>query len=128
MTSLPPVSVGDPHAAAHNAERTAINALISSGVGGGSMPFLALARNPELMMFGSITRDANGTPTAASLIWPDGTIGVYAATAVSSLYPGSVDAYYVTYGYPTEINRYTQPAVTRDASGKVSILPAIVVT
>lgn len=88
---------------------------------------LAMARDPDQLIVGAITRDANGAATSAPLVWPDGTVGTYTATTVSTAFPGSVDAYTVTYGSPATIT-YTQPAVTRNTSGAVTTRPALVVS
>ena len=82
-----------------------------------------LARVPEALIDGTITRDSNGAPIAAAVLWPDGTDGNYVADVVSTAFPGSVDAYHITYGSTLT---YTQPAVTRDSSGAVIVTPAIV--
>lgn len=85
---------------------------------------LALARTPEVLIVGTITRDVNGAPTSAAVAWPDGTTGVYTGTA-SVTFPGSIDAYTITYG---TTRTYTQPAVTRDAAGNITAQPAIVIS
>lgn len=82
---------------------------------------VALAAEPDALVVGAITRDATGAAISASIVWPDGTTGTYTATVVSTAFPGSVDAYTLTYGAHT----FTQPAVTRDANGAVTIRPAI---
>lgn len=90
--------------------------------------YVSLARNPDAIITGAITRDANGAATSAAVTWPDGSPGTYTATAVSSAFPGAVDAYTVTYGSPVT-RTYTQAAVTRDASsGAVTTAPAITVS
>lgn len=83
---------------------------------------LDAARDPESLFTGTITRDANGAPTASSVIWPDGVTGTYAGTA-SATWPGAVDSYTITHGSTT----YTQPLVTRNASGAITTRPAITV-
>ncbi|MBT2566586.1 hypothetical protein J7I84_08780 [Arthrobacter sp. ISL-85] len=83
---------------------------------------LALAADPSLLFSGSVTRDANGVATSASLLWPDGTAGVYSGTP-STTFPGSVDAFTVTYAGATTLT-VTQPAVTRDAAGRITNQPA----
>lgn len=85
------------------------------------------ARNPDLLIAGAITRDASGAATSASVVWPDGTAGTYTADTVSTAFPGAVDAYHITYGSPAT-KTFTQPAVTRDSTGAVTNLPALVVT
>jgi hypothetical protein len=84
-----------------------------------------LARDPSQLFSGSVTSDGNGAPTSASVVWPDGVTGVYSGTA-SGTFPGAVDSYTLTRsGAPTIT--YTQPAVTRDASGYITNRPAITV-
>lgn len=85
------------------------------------------ARNPDQLIVGAVARNANGAATSAPVVWPDGTPGTYTADTLSTAFPGAVDAYHVTYGSPAT-RTYTQPAVTRDAGGAVTDLPAIVVT
>jgi hypothetical protein len=85
-----------------------------------------LAADPSLLFSGAVTRDANGAPTSAVVAWPDGVAGTYAGTA-SGTWAGTISAYTITrVGTPTKT--YTQPAVTRDASGYISNRPAITVT
>ena len=90
--------------------------------------YSSLVRNPDTVITGAITRDSNEAATTASVVWPDGTAGVYTATSVSTAFPGAVDAYTITYGSPTVLRTYTQPAVTRDAAGAAITVPAIVVS
>lgn len=90
--------------------------------------FLQLARTPEQIIVGAITRDANGAATGAAVVWPDGTPGIYTATTVSTAFPGAVDAYTITYGSPVTAT-YTQAAVTRDpTTGAATTVPAITVS
>ena len=85
-----------------------------------------LASVPEALFSGSVTVNGDGAPTSASVVWPDGTMGVYSGTASTS-FPGAVDAYTITYaGTPTKT--YTQPTVTRNGSGFITNRPAITVT
>lgn len=86
-----------------------------------------LARNPDLLIAGTITRDANGAATSAPVVWPDGSPGTYTATTLSTAFPGAVDAYTITYGSPVT-KTFTQPAVTRNADGAPTAVPAIVVS
>jgi hypothetical protein len=89
--------------------------------------FLQLAAAPDLIIFGTITRDANEAVTSAPVVWPDASPGTFTATVLSSSFPGAVDAYTVTYGSPVT-RTYTQPTMTRDSGGAVTARPAIVVT
>lgn len=82
--------------------------------------YAQLARDPSALFVGPITL-TNGAPTAAAVIWPDGTEGNYTGTP-SAIFPGSIDAYTITYG---TTRTYTQPAVTRDAAGTITNQPAI---
>lgn len=87
---------------------------------------LALARVPEALFAGAVTRDVNGAATSAVVKWPDGVDGNYSGTA-STAFPGSIDSYTITrVGTPTVT--YTQPAVTRDANGYVTNRPPITVS
>lgn len=88
---------------------------------------VSLARTPDVLIAGTITRDANGAATSAPVVWPDGTPGTYTALEVSSAHPGAVDSYSVTYGSPVS-KTFTQPTVTRNAAGAVTACPAIVVS
>lgn len=95
------------------------------GPAGPGFPRPVAARLPDALIVGAITRDSNGAPTAAAVIWPDGSPGNYTADALSSAFPGAVDSYHITYGSPVT-KTYTQPTVTRDSSGAPITVPAIV--
>lgn len=85
-----------------------------------------LAADPSALFAGAVTRDANGAPTSAVVAWPRGITGTYSGTA-SVTHPGTINSYTITrVGTPTKT--YTQPAVTRDASGYITNRPAITVT
>jgi hypothetical protein len=87
-----------------------------------------LAKAPDTLITGAVTRDSNGAATSAPVVWPDGSPGTYTADTVSTAFPGAVDGYHITYGSPVT-KTYTQPAVTRDAAtGAATSVPAIVVT
>lgn len=88
---------------------------------------MALARDPDALFAGAVTRNADGAATSAVVKWPDGVDGTYSGTASTS-FPGSIDAYTITrVGSPTVT--YTQPAVTRDATtGYVTNRPPITVS
>lgn len=84
---------------------------------------LSLAGTPELLMVGTITRDAYGAPLAADVAWPDGTMGEFAGTP-STEFPGAIDGYTITHGAAV----YTQATVTRNPSGEITAKPAITLT
>lgn len=86
----------------------------------------ALTRQPADIWQGTITRDANGAAISANVTWPDGTPGVYTGTPSVS-FPGSCDSWTITYGIPTQIT-YTQPPVTRDGVGNITVQPMITAT
>lgn len=87
----------------------------------------SLARDPSLLFSGAVTMDGNEVPTSASVLWPDGSPGVYSGTA-STAFPTAVDSYSVTRVLSTGTVTYTQPAVTRDAAGNITNRPNIVVS
>jgi hypothetical protein len=121
--ALIPAGPAAPVTTAPSATVTSLN-----GATGAVDTYLQLARDPQALFIGAITRDANGAPTSAAVAWPNGpdgtyTAGVYTGTP-SATFPGSIDAYTITKGTKT----YTQPAVTRDASGNITVQPAIVLS
>lgn len=72
----------------------------------------------------AITRNANGTPTTATALWPDGSAGVFTATTINATF-ATVDAYTIT--HTTSSKTVTQTAVTRDSAGAVTVKPALTV-
>lgn len=88
---------------------------------------VALARDPESIFGGAVTRNTDGAPTSAVVAWPDGVTGNYSGTASTS-FPGAINSYTITrVGTPTKT--YTQPAVTRDATtGLITNRPPITVS
>ena len=87
---------------------------------------LALAADPLAMVSGAVTRDANGVVTSASVQWPDGTPGVYSGTP-STVWTSSTDAFTVTCAGSPDTVTITQPAVTRDTSGRIINQPARII-
>ena len=84
------------------------------------------ARNPDLLIAGTVTRNSDGAATSAPVVWPDGVAGTYTANTLSSTFAGAVDGYSITYGSPVTAT-YTQPTITRDSNGAASVVPAIIV-
>lgn len=87
---------------------------------------LRFGADPSMLFSGAITRNADGAPISASVVWPDGTVGVYSGTA-NGTWPAAIDSYTVTYAATPTIT-VTQPAVTRDTNGYVTNSPAITIT
>ena len=85
------------------------------------------AKNPDLLIVGSITRDANQAVTSAEVVWPDGTPGTFTAETLSTAFPGAVDGYRITYGSPVT-KTFTQPAITRNSAGAATTVPQIVMS
>lgn len=86
----------------------------------------ALARDPESLFAGPVTRNTDNAPTSAVVEWPDGKTGTYSGTA-STVFPGSIDSYTITWAGPVTVT-FTQPAVTRNSAGHITNRPAITVT
>jgi hypothetical protein len=85
--------------------------------------YVSLAKNPDLLITGDVTR-VDGVVTAAAVVWPDGSPGTFTPTYDSS---GAVASYTITYGSPAT-KTFTQPTITRDASGAATSIPQIVVS
>ena len=86
--------------------------------------YAVLARNPEAVFAGVVTRNGNGAVTSADVVWPNGMPGRYTATTLSSEFLGATDAYQITYGVPAQFT-FVQPAITRNAAGYPTNIPAI---
>lgn len=99
--------------------------LIDSGVAKLSTALLTtLAYLPSILIVGNVTLDANDAITSADVLWPDGTQGTFTALVLSTDFPGAVDSYQITYSTVT----YTQPTVTRNTHGYVTVRPEMVVS
>lgn len=68
---------------------------------------------------------ASGVITKAAIRWPDGSAGQYNVTAINATF-GAADSW--TYTHSITGKTFTQAAVTRDASGVVTFVPAIMVS
>lgn len=91
-----------------------------------------LARDPEALFAGAVTRDANEAPISAIVEWPDkengvAVTGTYSGTA-SVNFPGSISSYTITRITNAGTKTFTQPAVTRNAAGNVVNRPPIVIS
>jgi hypothetical protein len=83
------------------------------------------AKNPDLLVTGAITVDGNDLMTSAAVVWPDGSPGTLTITSRDG--DNAVLEYNITYGSPVT-KTFTQPAITRNANGAATNVPAIVVT
>jgi hypothetical protein len=87
--------------------------------------YLSLAKNPDTLVAGAVTVDANNYVTSAAVQWPDGSPGTLTITSRDA--NGGVLAYNVTYGSPVT-KTYTQPTITRNTAGAATNVPQIVVS
>lgn len=95
-------------------------------IGTVSLPTLSGWAYVQSFQVVSATRDVNGAIVTASIVWPDGVTGVFTTDVASVAFPGAVDAWHATYvGSPSRL--ITQPTVTRDANGAVTVQPAITI-
>lgn len=84
------------------------------------------ARNPETIIVGALTYDANKALVSAPVVWPDGVAGLLTGTP-DLVHTDQLKSWAITYvGPPAHL--FTQPTITFDADGDVTNLPAIVVT
>ena len=83
------------------------------------------AKNPDLLVTGAVTLDGSDQITSAAVKWPDGSPGTLTITSRDA--NGAVLAYKITYGSPVT-KTFTQPAITRNANGAATNVPAIVVS
>lgn len=79
----------------------------------------------ESYILTSATRDADDVITSATVRWPDGSAGVFTATAIDDEF-SAINAYTVTHAASGKT--VTQPAVTRNSSGAVTAQPNITVS
>ena len=93
-----------------------------AGPPGNAIPYVALARSPDLLITGTVTRDANGAATGRPRDVARRTTGTYTADTVSTSFPGAVDGYHITYGSPVT-KTYTQPTITRNSTGAATSCP-----
>lgn len=73
----------------------------------------------------SITYGDNGVIESATVLWPDGSVGVYTTTTKNAAF-SAVDAFTITHADSGKT--VTQPAVTRNSSGAVTVKPALTVS
>ncbi|MBD8056721.1 hypothetical protein ICV35_24030 [Rhodococcus ruber] len=85
--------------------------------------YAELARVPDVILAGAVTRNADGVVTAADVVWPNGVAGVFTATSINATHK-TVDAYEITYGAPPKYT-FIQPTITRNGGGYATNIPPI---
>lgn len=70
-------------------------------------------------------RDSADVITTATLTWPDGSAGVFTTTVKNNTF-SAIDAFTVTHA--ASGRTVTQPTMTRDSIGNVTVRPALTVT
>lgn len=83
------------------------------------------AKVPDTLIAGAVTRDGSDQVTSAIVAWPDGSPGTFTVTSRDG--SGNVLAYTITYGSPVT-KTFTQPTITRNATGSATNVPQIVVS
>jgi len=83
------------------------------------------AKNPDLLIAGTVTLDGSDQVTSAVVQWPDGTPGTMTITGRHAT--GAVTNYNITYGSPVT-KTFTQPTITRNSNGAATNVPQIVVS
>jgi hypothetical protein len=73
----------------------------------------------------SVTRDGDDVLTGIVFKWPDGSDGVFTLTTKNNTWL-AVDAFTITHVTSGKI--ITQPAISRDSNGNISVKPAMTVT
>ncbi len=92
-----------------------------------SIALLGKSIDPLSIASGTITRNASDAPTSFAVEWPDGTAGVY--TGIPSVaFPSAIDSYTLTYVGTSGTKTFTQPTVTRNASGYITNRPKVTMT
>ncbi|QSL99782.1 hypothetical protein SEA_ODAY_38 [Gordonia phage ODay] len=123
--AVPDSAVASKITTSNTATRAAVDARVTA-VGNASYATLAsLARTPDSLIAGAVTRNSDGVVTTAPVVWPDGTPGTYTTAAIHTT--GAVNGYTITYGSPVT-KTFTQPTITRDSSGAATNVPAVVVS
>lgn len=121
--------VGESETLVEDQDVVSIDYVTSSTIVVGSSLWLTTMTLSEAYVLSSATLDANGAITTASIIWPDGSTGVFTTDTASTAFPGSIDAYHITYipsvGPTVTV---TQPLVTRDSTfGNITAQPVLTV-
>lgn len=83
--------------------------------------------NTQNFRLAEAVRDVNGTLVTASIVWPDGTEGVFTSLNFNVEFQGAIDSWEVTYA-ASKFKTITQPIVTRDYNGAVVLQPPLIIT
>lgn len=75
----------------------------------------------------SATRNVNNVIITANLVWPDGATGVFTTVTINTAF-NTIDAWTATYVRSGLSLLITQPLVTRNAEGAVTVQPVITIT
>ena len=120
------IAVPDTDAELDFADLITSEAAFSSTPAGASTPTARLIEmtESEAYQLTTITRDSNGTITSAAVVWPDGAVGTFTTLATSDD-GDDIDSYQITHSLTGKV--VTQPAVTRNAYGDVTVKPALTV-
>lgn len=73
----------------------------------------------------AITYDSGGVVETATVLWPDGSTGVYTTTVKNTQF-SAVDAFTITHADSGKT--VTQSAVTRNSTGAVTVKPTLTVS
>lgn len=108
------------------ATRTAADAVLTGGTTVAASVLKAWTAGDAYQLT-AITYDSTyiDIPSTATVVWPDGSTGVFTATTINATYQ-AIDAYTIT--HVLSGHTITQAAVTRNTNGDVTVKPALTVT
>lgn len=114
------------NAAVINAPLGQLDAVMYAAGGGATVSPAVLKQWTEGLCYEmtAITRDGDGTVSAATVKWPDGSAGTFTRTSKNATWL-AVDAYTIT--HTVSGSTVVQSAVTRNAAGDVTVKPALTV-
>ena len=82
---------------------------------------------PGTYQFVALTYDSDNVITTGSVVWIDGATGTFTTVTKNTTW-FAIDGYTVTHVLGGVTQTVTQPDVTRDAFGRVTVWPVLVVT
>ena len=114
------------NAATINAPLGQLDAAILALAGGASVTDARLKEwaSGEDYEMTAATWDTDGVISAATVKWPDGSAGAFTTVTKDATWL-AINAYTIT--HTVSGKTVTQPAVTRDANGNITVKPAITV-